>query len=348
MRKTLKDVAKRAGVSVTVASRVLGNYGYVSEETRAKVLKAAREIGYRPNVLARGLKTKKTYSIGVIISDITTFFFTSVVRGIEDVASQNGYHVILCNSDEVPQKEKEYLEELYERKVDGIILSATGKTLTFLRKLTREGMLFVFIDRKINGIDTTQIVVDNRWGAYEAVEHLIKLGYRRIGVINGLRGIMTSEERFSGYCKALEGNGLALDQKLVKYGDFRMEKSKKAMLEFLEMNKAPEAIFVTNEPMTTGALLALREKKVKIPDDIAIVGFDDPVWASLLDPPLTAVRQPAYSIGTIACQNLLQNIKKSNKRRLIHEEIVLKPKLIIRESCGEKLKKGEKTCEQHL
>lgn len=336
MRKTLKDVATKAGVSVAVASRVLGNYGYVSEENRLKVLKAAREIDYQPDVLARGLKTKKTYSIGVIISDVTTFFFTSVVRGIEDVASQGGYHVTLCNADEDPQKEKGYLEELYKRKVDGIILSATGKNLSLVKKLIRSGMPIVLVDRKIDKLDTTQVVVDNKEGAYEAVKHLIKLGYQRIGVINGIKGIWTSEQRFAGYLDALEESELKIKPELIKYGDFRVEGSKKAMVEFLGMKNPPEAVFVTNEAMTTGALLAMKEKKVKIPDDIAIVGFDDPIWAPLIEPPLTAVRQPSYSIGTIACQALLQRIEKTNRGRSVHEEIVLKPKLIIRKSCGEK------------
>jgi len=335
MRKTLKDVATKAGVSVAVASRVLGNYGYVSEENRLKVLKAAREIGYQPDVLARGLKTKKTYSIGVIISDVTTFFFTSVVRGIEDVASQGGYHVTLCNADEDPQKEKGYLEELYKRKVDGIILSATGKNLSLVKKLIRSGMPIVLVDRKIDKLDTTQVVVDNKEGAYEAVKHLIKLGYQRIGVINGIKGIWTSEQRFAGYLDALEESELKIKPELIKYGDFRVEGSKKAMVEFLGMKNPPEAVFVTNEAMTTGALLAMKEKKVKIPDDIAIVGFDDPIWAPLIEPPLTAVRQPSYSIGTIACQALLQRIEKTNRGRSVHEEIVLKPKLTIRKSCGE-------------
>ena len=336
MRKTLKDVAKKVDVSVAVASRVLGNYGYVSEETRVKVLKAAQEIGYQPDILARGLRTKKTYSIGVIISDVTTFFFTSVVRGIEDVASQNGYNVTLCNSDEDSQKEREYLEELYKRKVDGIIVSATGKNTAYLKRLIRGGTPVVLVDRRLKEIDTIQVVVDNEWGAYEAIEHLIKLGYRRIGVINGLSGIMTSEERFSGYLKALRESGLPVDEELIKYGDFRMEKGKEAMLKFLKMGRPPQAIFVTNEVMTTGALLALRENGVSIPKEMAIVGFDDPVWAPLIQPPLTAVRQPSYSIGTIASQALLQKIGNRSRGKPNHEEIVLKPKLVIRESCGEK------------
>jgi len=338
MRKTLKDVAEKAGVSISVASRVLGNYGYVSEETRRKVLEIAKEIGYQPDVVARSLKTKQTYSIGVIISDITTFFFTSVVRGIEDVANQNGYNVTLCNSDEDPDKESEYLKVLYGRKVDGLIISATGKNTVYLKKLIRAGMPVVLLDRGIKDIETTEVLIDNREGAYRAVNHLISLGHKRIGIINGIRGIMTTEERFEGYRKALQENGIPLEDELIKYGDFRVEKGKEAMEEFIKMANSPTAIFVSNETMTTGALLALKENKVKIPQDIAIVGFDDPVWAPLIDPPLTAVRQPSYSIGTIACQVLLQKIRKSNRGRPLHEEIVLKPKLIVRESCGEKLK----------
>jgi len=338
MRKTLKDVAKKAGVSIAVASRVLGNYGYVSEKNRTKVSKVAEEIGYQPNILARSLKTRKTYSIGVIISDVTTFFFTSVVRGIEDVANQNGYHVTLCNSDEDPEKEREYLEELYKRRVDGIIISPTSRNIAYVKKIMRSGIPVVLVDRRIDGIDTAQIVVDNEWGSHEAVKYLINLGYRRIGVINGLQGIRTSEERFAGYQRALEEGGIKIDPNLIKYGDFRMKKGGKAMVEFLRMKNIPEAVFVTNEVMTTGALLALKEHEVRIPEQIGIVGFDDPVWASLINPPLTAVRQPSYSIGSIACQALLQKIRKSNRERSLHEKIVLKPKLIIRQSCREKLK----------
>ena len=337
MRKTLKHVAEKAGVSISVASRVLGNYGYVSEETRRKVLEIAKEIGYQPDVVARSLKTKQTYSIGVIISDVTTFFFTSVVRGIEDVANQNGYNVTLCNSDEDPDKEIEYLKVLYGRKVDGLIISPTGKNTAYLKKLIRAGMPVVLLDRGIKDIETTEVLIDNREGAYRAVNHLICLGRKRIGIINGIRGIMTSEERFEGYRKALQENGIPLEDELIKHGDFRIEKGKEAMEEFIKMANPPSAIFVSNETMTTGALLALKENKVNIPQDIAIVGFDDPVWAPLIDPPLTAVRQPSYSIGTIACQALLQKLRKNNRGRSLHEEIVLKPKLIVRESCGEKL-----------
>ncbi len=338
MRKTLKNVAEKAGVSISVASRVLGRYGYVSQETRRKVLEIAKKIGYQPDMVARSLKTKQTYSIGVIISDITTSFFTSVVRGIEDVANQNGYNVTLCNSDEDPDKESEYLRVLYGRKVDGLVISSTGRNTAYLKRLIRADLPVVLLDRGIKDIETTEVLIDNREGAYQAVNHLIGLGHKRIGIINGIKGITTSEERFEGYKKALQKNGIPLEGTLIKYGDFRIEKGREAMEKFIKMVNPPSAVFVSNEVMTTGALLALKENNVKIPQDIALAGFDDPIWAALIEPPLTAVRQPSYSVGTIACQSLLQKIRKSNRGRPFHEEIVLKPKLIIRQSCGKNKK----------
>ena len=335
MRKTLRDVAEKAGVSIAVVSRVLGNYGSVSSETRRKVLKEAKSIGYQPDIIARSMKTHRTHSLGVIISDITTFFFTSVVRGIEDVTSQNSYNVTLCNSDEDADKENSYLRELYQRKIDGLIISPTGENNNYLKKLIRAGLSVVLVDRRVSELQTTEVAVDNETGAWEAVKHLINLGHRRIGIVNGLSGIRTSEERFSGYKRALAEQGIPFDPGLVKYGDFRMDKGRQVAQEFLNMIDRPTAMFVANEPMTTGALLALGENKTKIPEEMAILGFDDPVWAPLLNPPLTTVRQPSYSIGTIAAQVLLQKIRKVGRGRSLHEEIVLKPKLMVRESCGE-------------
>ena len=337
MRKTLKDVAKKAGVSTAVASRALGSYGYVSKEAREKVLKVAEKIGYQPDAIARSLMTQKTHTIGIIISDITTLFFTSAVRGIEDVARRDGYNVILCNSDENLQKETEYLKVIYEKKVDGLIISMSAKTNSYLKKLIRGGLPVVLLDRGPKEIKATKVIIDNVSGAYEAVNHLIKLGRRRIGVINGIAGVTTSDERFEGYKRALKDNDILVDPELVKYGEFKMEKTRQVTRQFIEMTHPPDALFVTNEVMTTGALLALNENNVRIPEEIAIVGFDDPVWAPLMKPPLTAVRQPSYSVGTIACQTLLQIINKGDRERTSEEEIVLKPKLITRESCGEKL-----------
>lgn len=333
---TLEDVARKAGVSKSSVARALGNYGSVSEEVRKRVLNAAKKIGYEPNQIARSLKTRRTNTIGVIISDITTYFFTSVVRGIADVASQSGYDLVLCNTDEDPEKENKFLRVLASRNVDGLIISASGKN-TYLKKLIRAGLPVILLDRRIEGLGTTQLVVDNESGAYEAVTHLIRLGHRRIGIINGLANIQTSQERFNGYKKALQDNHIRLDPQLIKYGDFKMAKAKEVTKELLDMKNPLSALFISNEAMIAGALLALKERNINIPEQIAIVGFDDPVWGQLLDPPLTAVSQPAYPMGTMACQTLLQKINEPGRERASFEELVLKPKLIVRGSCGEKI-----------
>ncbi len=332
----LEDVATKAGVSKSSVARALGNYGSVSEGVRKRVLNAAKKMDYKPNQVARSLKTKRTNTIGVIISDITTYFFTSVVRGIADVASQNGYDLVLCNTDEDPEKENRFLRVLASRNVDGFIVSASGKN-TYLRKLVRAGLPIILLDRRVEGLETTQVVVDNENGTYEAVTHLIRLGHRRIGIINGLANIQTTEERFNGYKKALQDNHIRLDPQLIKYGDFKIARAKEVTEELLDMKNPLSALFVSNEAMIVGSLLALRKRNVNIPDQIALVGFDDPVWGQLLHPPLTTVSQPAYPMGTMACQILLQKIDEPGRERTPFEELVLKPKLIVRGSCGKRI-----------
>ena len=337
MRKTLKDVAREAGVSIAVASRGLGSYGYVSRKSREKVLRAAKKIGYQPDQIAKGLRTRKTYTIGLIISDITNTWFTTVVRAIEDVAEQNGYNLILCNTDENQEKETRYLRVLQSKKVDGLIIACTGEKSPYLKRLIRGGLPIILIDRKLKGFHVTQVIIDNEFGAYEAVKHLINLGHKRIGVINGHPRTTPGEERFKGYKRALAENNIFLDPALVKYGDFRIEKARKGCQELIKVKNPPTAIFVANNVMVMGTYQKLKENNIKIPEEIAVVGFDDPEWASLMQPSLTTVRQPRHSIGTMACQVLLQRIRKNERRRLSDEEIVLRPKLIIRKSCGTKL-----------
>jgi len=336
-RITLKDVAKEAGVSPTIVSRVLNNYGSFSEETKSKVLKAVKKLNYKPDTIAQSLRTKHTKAIGVIISDVVTFFFTNLVRGIEDVASQSNYSVILCNSDEDLIKEREYLSALYERGVDGLIISPSPGNDSYLKKLARGGIPLVLVDRRIRGLKVPTVTVDNEAGAYEAVSYLINLGHKRIGIITGLKGVTTSEERLAGYKKALKENHLPEDPELIKSGEYRREKAKEVTEEFLKMKNPPTALFVSNEPMTNGALLALRENKVKIPEEMSIIGFDDPVWAPITNPSLTCVSQPSYSIGTLACQSLLKEIKGTIRSKTPPEDIVLKPKLVTRESCGKRV-----------
>jgi len=331
-RVTIKEVATKAGVSASTASRALGNYGYVNTNTKEIVTRVAKELGYQPDMLAKSFKSTRTKNIGVIISDITNTFFTKVLRGIDDIAEPNGYNVILCNTDENPEKEREYIQLLYRKKTAGLIICDSGRNEKNLRRLISEGFPVVLLDRKKRRVQTTQVVVDNEGGAYAVVTHLIKVGHSRIGMIKGLDGISPNEERFQGYRRALIANNIPFRDELVKSGEFCLEKTMEVTRELLTMSDRPTALFVANGVMTMGALLAIKETNLRIPNDIAIVGFDDPEWAILLDPPLTTVDQPAYTMGAIACQSLLRKIKRQEKS--VYEAIVLQPTLKIRGSCG--------------
>jgi LacI family transcriptional regulator len=333
-RPTLKDVAARAGVSAGMAGRVLGNYGYFSDATRRKVLAAARAVHYTPNTIARSLRTRLTRTVGVLISDITTFFWTTMVRGIQDRAAKDGFSVILCNSDEESRNEKAYLANLVERSVDGLVISPTTGNHSYLRRLAGSRLPLVLVDRHIRGLAVPAIRVDNRQGAYEAVRHLIELGHKRIAIVKGIDGVETSDERYAGYAQALAESRIPVRAALVKEGRFLKDLAFQATQELMAMKNGPTAMFVCNEPMVTGCMLALKERGVRIPQDVALIGFDDPVWASYADPPLTTVSQPSYTMGILAFDYLAAQIDAPEKSRRFTEDVVLKPTLVIRKSCG--------------
>jgi LacI family transcriptional regulator len=333
-RPTLKQVAEKAGVSLGMAGRVLGNYGSFSDATKKRVTEAARSLNYAPNIIARSLRTQLTKTIGVLISDITTFFWTTLVRGIQDKAAKAGYSVILCNSDDESENEQLYLSTLFERNVDGLIVSPTPHNHSYLKKLARGMVPIVLVDRGVKGLRVPTIKTDNQAGAYEAVKHLIDLGHDRIAIITGIPGVETSEERFAGYRQALQDGGIPLRKTLIKEGFFQKDQAFAATKELLRMKKGPSAIFVCNEPMVSGCILALKERGLRIPLDIAVIGFDDPVWTSYMDPPLTAVSQPSYTMGILAFDYLLAQISNSEKDRKYLNDVILKPTLVIRQSCG--------------
>jgi LacI family transcriptional regulator len=333
-RPTLKDVAARAGVSAGMAGRVLGNYGYYSDSTRRKVLAAAKAVRYTPNTVARSLRTRLTRTVGVLISDITTFFWSTLARGVQDRAAREGFGVILCNSDEESRSEKAYLASLVERSVDGLVISPTPGNHAYLRRLAGSRLPLVLVDRGIRGLEVPSVRVDNRQGAYEAVRHLIGLGHQRIAIIKGIDGVETSDQRYAGYAQALADHRIAVRAALVKEGRFLKDLAFQATRELLGMRGGPTAIFVCNEPMLTGCMLALKEGGVRIPQDMAVIGFDDPVWASYADPPLTAVSQPSYTMGILAFDLLAAQIGSPAASRSRVEEVVLKPALVIRKSCG--------------
>jgi DNA-binding LacI/PurR family transcriptional regulator len=327
----MKDVAKLAGVSVATVSRVLNNKPNVSPELRSKVLEAVEELNYRRDRVARSLRAKTSLIIGLIISDIRNPFFTSVVRGVEDVAYDHGYTLLLCNSDEDPAKERLYIDIMLAERVAGVIISPVAEVDNYSSVLLHAGVPVVAMDRRMRDLEVDTVVVNNVEGVYQAIGYLIEQGHRRIGFIGGPMRTTTGRERQEGYQKALAEHGLELDQALIKIGDFKQDSGYQMACQLLEMDDPPTAIFTANNLMTLGALNAIHEKKLSIPQEVAIVGFDDMSWAQSLAPPLTAVAQPTYELGRTAADLLLRRIGDPNRPT---EQICLEANLVVRESSG--------------
>lgn len=326
----MKDVAKRAGVSVATVSYVINNTKNVLPETRERVIRALTELDYRPNSIAKSLRQKMTNTIGVIISDASNPFFTSMFRGIDDVFTKLGYQLIVCSSDEKPEKERKYLELLSQKQVDGIILAPTGGNRNYINDLLRSGLPMIFIDRYLEDVKIPAVVVDNTEASYQATQHLINMGHRRIGILVGLKDISSTKERLNGYEAALKANGIPLDPELIKSGYSNTLEGYKAMLELLNLPSRPTAVFGTNNLMTIGLMQALQNNHVKCPEEIAVVGFDDFEWATAFRPFLTTVAQPTYELGKTAAEMLL----KSREEEIKVTRVILHCQFMIRESCG--------------
>ncbi len=329
---TTRDVAKQAGVSTSTVSHVLNETRVVSADLRGRVLAAMEDLGYEPNAVARSLKIKRSHSLGLVLSDISNPFFTDVARGVEDVAKQNGYTVFLANSHEDPAEEEAYLRVLSSRQVDGLILSPTGGAHEYLVRLARSGFPLIFIDREVGDLGVPAVMLDNRAAARDAVRHLLALGHRRIAFVSGRSQISSTQERLEGYTQALAEAGIPLNPSLVASGGSRMEEARTAVSSLLRINPAPTAFFVANNLMTIGALAGIQDSGRRVPDDIALVGFDDFSWADVFRPRLTTVAQPTYQLGRTAAELLLQRI--GDRSATVPRRIVLPGELIVRESSG--------------
>jgi LacI family transcriptional regulator len=306
---TIVDVARAAGVSTATVSRVLNNHPQVDPRLAATVLQAVKDLGYRPSRVARSLRTRRNRVWALIISDIRTGpFFGDVVRGVEDVAYEAGYSLFLCNTDEDLAKEASYIELAVAENVGGVILTPSGPR-TDLSPLVNFGIPVVLVDRTLPAQQADSVLVDNVSGACEAVSHLLAGGYKRIACITGPLTTTTGYQRQVGYHKALKEAGVAPDESLVREADFRQLGGQLAMLELLDQDPRPDAVFVTNHLMTIGVLQAITQAKLAIPADIAVVSFDDMPWSALLQPPLTAVAQPAYDLGVESARLLLSRLE---------------------------------------
>lgn len=310
---TIRDVAKKAGVSVATVSHVINGTRKVAPETEARVRRAMEELGYQPNAIAQSLRKRTTYAVGILVSDITNPFFATLVRGAEDAALEAGYSVIVCNSDEDPQKEDMYIRALWRRRIDGMLIAPTRDgTSSALQELVRRKLPFVFVDRKAKGIEADAVLSDNIGGAYLATKHLIERGHKRIGIVLGIPGATTTEERFAGYRQALNEEGVLCSDELVAWGDYRVEGGRAAAAQLLSLANPPTAIFSTNNQMTLGVLQELFLRRISVPDKVAVVGFDDSEWAEMVVPSLTVVAQDPYEIGYRAFELLLARLNSRN------------------------------------
>ena len=329
---TIKDVARAAGVSVGTASQALRESPAVREETRRRVRAVAARLRYQPSALARGLVTRRTHTVGLLISDISNPFFIRAVRAIEDSAQENGYNVILCNTDEDPAKETQYLRVLIEKRVDGIILATTAGSLQAVRDVRWRRIPLVLFDRELPRVATDTVKVDSVLGGRLATDHLLSLGHRRIAIIHGPVVRSTGAERLQGYLSALREAGVRPDPALIREGNFKADSGRVLAHHLLELSPPPTALFCTNNLMTVGALQTLGERGVRIPQDLSLVGYDDMEWWTLTHPPLTTVGQPVYELGREAMRLVLAQIQTPGRRR--PQRVILKPELILRDSCG--------------
>ena len=329
---SLSDVAKRAGVSIATVSRVINNGTNVNEVTRAKVLKAIKDLKYQPSRVAKRLRSKSVSSnlIGVLIPDIQNPFYVDVLRGIEDVTYENNYALIMCNFQQDEKKEKLYLDILQSESVDGLIAAPAHENDAKVINLVKNGLPIVCFDRGLQGVDVDVVLVNNRDGAYKAVDHLAKSGYKRIAHISGLVQLPSTQLRDKGYREALMDNGIDFDPELIKRGDSKHDSGVHLCEELLSLPDPPDAIFTGNNLITLGALETIHKRGLKVPEDVAIIGFDDMYWSISLNPPLTAVYQPAYEIGRRCGELLIQRIKDPKRPTI---QMILNTQLMIRSSC---------------
>jgi LacI family transcriptional regulator, galactose operon repressor len=328
---TVKEVAKRAGVSAASVSRALSGAGGVREPVRLRVLEAAQQLSYRPNRAARDLRVRSSRAVGVLIPDIENPFFTSLVCGIEDFLSKTDYSLLLASYNEDPDQEERRLEVFRADGVRGLIFAASRSPSRLYAELGKAGMTLVAVSRDVPRLPVDEVTVANQDGAYAATMHLVQLGHKRIAMINGPLALTTARDRQAGYEQALREAGIPLDESLVIHSVFKQAGGYSAMRQLLLSPTPPTAVFAGSNLLTLGALQAIHERGLAIPNEIAIVGFDEMPWAMSLRPPLTTVAQPAFDVGRTAAELLLARVREP---ALPRRQVVLETRLIIRSSCG--------------
>ena len=330
---TIKDLARHLNISVATVSRAIRDMPEIKAETRDAVLKLAKEWDYQPNLLATNLVKNRTKTIGVIVPDLAYHFFASVIKGIEEEAIARGYSLLLTQTSELYERELTNVQNLSRGQVEGFIVSISQETTDFehLKRLQRKGIPLVFFDRDADEIDVPKVMVDNVGAAYEATKHLIENGSKRIAFLAGPSNVTVSNLRQSGYEKAIQDAGLDLDESLVVHGNYNLLQAIKLTNELFELENPPDGLVVVSDRLAVGAIAALRKKHIRIPEDVAIVSFNDEPICTIVTPTLSSVAQPTFEMGKMAITlliNQIENPVSADKP----EVIVFKTELKIRES----------------
>jgi LacI family transcriptional regulator len=340
---TIKDIARELGISPSTVSRALKDHPDISPETKKAVNELAEKLNYQPNIVALNLRQRKTNTIGVIIPELVHFFFSTVISGIEDIAYEAGYNVILAQSNESYQREVTDMKALFNTRVDGMLLSISRETTNFehIDSIVNKGMPIVFYDRMYNNPACSKVIVDDYSGAKEAVLHMIDNGCKKIAHLQPFPNLMISIDRLRGYEDALKERNFEVNPEWIAHcNEGTYEEGKRVTAKLLTQKNRPDAIFASNDPLAMGAVLAIKEMGLKIPQDIAIVGFSNDFFGELLEPSLTTVDQPGFEMGREAARMLIKQIEmKEKNQEPTHETKILKTKLIVRNSS---LKNGKK------
>jgi LacI family transcriptional regulator len=332
-KTTIHDIAKKLNITASTVSRALKDHPRISTETKKAVLKVAQKLNYQPNHIAAALRNGRSNIIGIIVPTADRTFFSSVVRGIEEIANTAKYNVMICQTYDSYEKEVKTVEALLNARVDGIIASFAKETVNFdhFLKVRERGIPMILFDRSNDALEVSHVVVDDYQGGYKATEHLIQQGCKRIAHFTNTRKISIYKERLRGYREALQDNGLTYDESLVVESDLQLEDGRNSMLKLLQLKEIPDGVFSASAYGILGALQILKEKNIKIPEDVALVGFSNEPYTSFTEPPLSAVDQHSMRMGNAAAEIFLAEIA-SGKERFIPQKVVLKPELIVRAS----------------
>ncbi|GHE74606.1 LacI family DNA-binding transcriptional regulator [Roseivirga thermotolerans] len=338
---TIKDIAKELNISCSTVSRALKDFPGISPSTKKAVTELANKYNYRPNSIALSLRNQRTNVIGVIIPETVHFFFSTVISGIEDEAMKEGYNVMICQSNENYEREADSIDALMSARVDGLLVSISRETsdLEHLKKVVSEGTPMVFFDRLVEGMNASSVIVDDYQGAYDAVEHLIEQGCRHIVHLSGPSNLIIGRKRKEGYISALEDYEIPINEdNIIECRNGTEQEAERAMTQLLASGKKIDGVFASNDMAALGALKAVKKANIRIPEEVAIVGFSNWQFSSLIHPTLSSVAQPGYEMGREAAKLIFQEINESSNGKSIIR--ILDTELIVRESSDRKTVKA--------